>query len=252
MCLVGRVTEPGSSRSDDVELGKGATAPVVSSGYLYWVTKVVLTPVLTVAFRPKVEGVRRVPRRGPAILACNHVSFLDWMFLPLVIRFRHIAFLAKMEYFTRPGIKGALQRYFFTATGQVRVDRSGTDAATAALRTSKRLLDEGRLVGIFPEGTRSRDGRLYRGRTGVARLAAETGVPVIPCATVGVFEVAPPGTRIPRPRKIGVRFGTPMTWPSDRSPTPAALRAWTDELMAEIQRLSGQECAGVDAWGPRR
>jgi 1-acyl-sn-glycerol-3-phosphate acyltransferase len=251
MCLVVRVTEQGSSH-DDIELGSGDAEPVVSSGYLYWVTKVVLTPILTVAFRPKVEGVRHVPKRGPAILACNHVSFLDWMFLPLVVRFRHIAFLAKMEYFTRPGIKGALQRYFFTATGQVRVDRTGTDAATAALRTSKGLLDEGRLVGIFPEGTRSRDGRLYRGRTGVARLAAETGVPVIPCATVGVFDVAPPGTRIPRPRKIGVRFGPPKTWPTGRTATPAALRAWTDELMAEIQRLSGQEAAGVDAWGPRR
>lgn len=252
MWLDGRVTDPGGSRSGALRLADGKAVPVVSSGYLYWVTKVVLTPILTVAFRPKVEGVRQVPRSGPAILACNHVSFLDWMFLPLVVRFRHIAFLAKMEYFTRPGIKGALQRYFFTATGQVRVDRSGTDAASAALRTSKRLLDEGRLVGIFPEGTRSRDGRLYRGRTGVARLAAETGVQVIPCATVGVFEVAPPGTKIPRPRRIGIRFGTPMTWPVGRVASPAALREWTDELMAEIQRLSGQEAAGVDAWGPRR
>ena len=192
-----------------------------------------------------------MPRSGPAILACNHVSFLDWMFLPLVVRFRHISFLAKLEYFTRPGIKGGLQRYFFTATGQVPVDRSGTDAATAALRTAKRLLDEGRLVGIFPEGTRSRDGRIYRGRTGVARLAAETGVPVIPCATVGVFEVAPPGTKVPRPRKIGIRFGEPRTWPVGRPTSPRELRAWTDELMAEIQRLSGQQAAGVDAWGQR-
>jgi 1-acyl-sn-glycerol-3-phosphate acyltransferase len=245
------MTEQDGGRGEAVDLSRGAAVPVVSSGYLYWVTKAVLTPILTIAFRPKVEGVRQVPRRGPAILACNHVSFLDWMFLPLVIRFRHISFLAKMEYFTRPGFKGALQRYFFTATGQVRVDRSGSDAASAALRTSKRLLDEGRLVGMFPEGTRSRDGRIYRGRTGVARLAAETGVPVIPCATVGVFEVAPPGTRIPRPRRIGVRFGVPRTWPTGRAVTPAALREWTDDLMAEIQRLSGQEAAGVDAWGPR-
>jgi len=232
-----------------VTLRAGAAAPVARSGYLYWVTKVVLTPILTIAFRPRVQGVRHVPRSGPAILACNHVSFLDWMFLPLVVRFRHISFLAKMEYFTRPGLRGRLQRYFFTATGQVRVDRSGTDAATAALRTATQLLDEGRLIGIFPEGTRSRDGRLYRGRTGVARLAAESGAPVIPCATVGVFEVAPPGTRVPRPRRIGVQFGPPMTWPAGRAPSPAALRAWTDELMAEIGRLSGQQQAGVDAWG---
>jgi 1-acyl-sn-glycerol-3-phosphate acyltransferase len=245
------VTEPDSPRHRTVAWQPGTTAPVVSSGYLYWVTKVVLTPVLALLFRPKVEGVDRVPRSGPAILACNHVSFLDWMFLPLVIRFRHISFLAKLEYFTRPGLKGALQRYFFTATGQVRVDRSGTDAASAALRTASRLLAEGRLVGIFPEGTRSRDGRLYRGRTGVARLAAETGAPVIPCATVGVFALAPPGTRLPRPRKIGVRFGTPRTWPAGRPATPDALRAWTDELMAEIAGLSGQEQAAADAWGPR-
>jgi 1-acyl-sn-glycerol-3-phosphate acyltransferase len=228
-----------------------AAAPVARSGYLYWVAKVVLTPILVLVFRPRVDGVRRVPGTGPAILACNHVSYLDWLFLPLVVRTRRISFLAKLEYFTRPGIKGLLQRYFFTATGQVPVDRSGTDASSAALRTARRLLDEGRLVGIFPEGTRSRDGRLYRGRTGVARLAADSGVAVIPCATVGVFEVAPPGRRVPRPRRIAVRFGTPMSWPQGRPVTPPELRAWTDELMAEIQRLSGQEAAGVDAWGAR-
>src|SRR3954471_11726760 len=246
MCVDGRVTEP---RSHEPLAVVGPAAPVQKSGYLYWVAKVVLTPILTVAFRPKIEGVRRVPRSGPAILACNHVSYLDWLFLPLVVRTRRISFLAKLEYFTRPGLKGAGQRYFFTATGQVPVDRSGTDASSAALRTAKRLLQEGRLVGIFPEGTRSRDGRLYRGRTGVARLAAETGVRVIPCATVGVFDLAPPGTRVPRMRRIGVRFGPAMTWPAGRIATPTALRSWTDELMAEIQRLSGQEEAGVDAWG---
>ncbi|MCU1591061.1 MAG: 1-acylglycerol-3-phosphate O-acyltransferase [Frankiales bacterium] len=247
MCVDGQVTEPGSAAPRDAT--DESSAPVARSGYLYWVAKVVLTPILTVAFRPKVVGVRGVPRSGPAIIACNHVSYLDWLFLPLVIRFRRISFLAKLEYFTRPGLKGAFQRYFFTATGQVPVNRQGTDAASAALRTAKRLLEEGRLVGIFPEGTRSRDGRLYRGRTGVARLAAETGVPVIPCATVGVFELAPPGTRVPRPRQIGLRFGTPITWPAGRAASPANLRTWTDELMDEIQRLSGQEAAGVDAWG---
>ena len=244
------MTEPGS-RAESVTLGVGHAVSVRRSGYLYWVTKIVLTPVLAVLFRPRVEGVHHVPRRGPAILACNHVSFLDWMFLPLVVRFRHIAFLAKLEYFTRPGLKGALQRFFFTATGQVPVDRTGTDGATAALRAASGLLADGRLVGVFPEGTRSRDGRLYRGRTGVARLAAETGVPVIPCATVGVFDITPPGRRLPRLRRIGVRFGPPRTWPVGTPASPAALRTWTDELMAEIGRLSGQDVAGVDAWaGP--
>jgi 1-acyl-sn-glycerol-3-phosphate acyltransferase len=227
----------------------GGAAPVSRTGYFYWVTKVALTPVLTVALRPHVEGIRHVPKSGPAILACNHVSYLDWLLLPLVVRFRRISFLAKLEYFTRPGLKGALQRYFFTATGQVAIDRSGADAATAALRTASRLLDEGRLVGIFPEGSRTRDGRLNRGRTGIARMAAVTGVPVVPCATVGVFDIAPPGTRVPRPRKVTVRFGEPRRFPDlgGRPPSTEELRAWTDELMAEIQRLSGQEPSGVDA-----
>jgi 1-acyl-sn-glycerol-3-phosphate acyltransferase len=227
-------------------------AAAVGSGYVYWVTKVVLTPVLTIAFRPRIEGVRHVPRRGPAILACNHVSYLDWLFLPLVVRWRHISFLAKLEYFTRPGLRGRLQRFFFTNTGQVPVDRSGSDASSAALRTAARLLREGKLVGIFPEGSRSRDGRLNRGRTGLARIAAETGVPVVPCATVGAYELCPPGAKVPRPRKVAVRFGEPMTFPGSPCTASAAeLRAWTDELMARIQELSGQEQSGVDAVGSR-
>jgi 1-acyl-sn-glycerol-3-phosphate acyltransferase len=227
-------------------------AAPVGSGYFYWVTKVVLTPVLTLAFRPRIEGVRHVPRRGPAILACNHVSYLDWLFLPLVVRWRHISFLAKLEYFTRPGLRGRLQRFFFTNTGQVPVDRSGSDASGAALRTASRLLREGRLVGIFPEGSRSRDGRLNRGRTGLARIAAETGVPVIPCATVGAYELCPPGKTVPRPRKVAVRFGEPMVFPgAPRQASAAELRSWTDELMLQIQQLSGQEASGVDAVGSR-
>ena len=226
--------------------------PVQRNGYLYWVCKVVLTPLLTVAFRPSISGVHHVPRRGPAVLASNHVSYLDWLFLPLVVRLRRIVFLAKLEYFTRPGVKGRLLLYFFTATGQVPIDRAEADAAAAALRTAQRLLGEGRLVGIFPEGTRSRDGRLYRGRTGVARLAAETGVPVVPCATVGVFHIAPPGARVPRLRKVAVKFGEPMAWPAGTPATPETLRAWTDDLMHRIAALSGQEHAGIDARAARR
>jgi 1-acyl-sn-glycerol-3-phosphate acyltransferase len=228
----------------------GPTAAVqVSNGYLYWVMKVVLTPLLTVAFRPKVVGIGNVPRTGPALLACNHTSYLDWLFLPLVVRTRRISFLAKLEYFTRKGLRGRLQRYFFTATGQVPVDRRGADAASASLRKAAELLREGRLVGMFPEGTRTRDGRLNRGRTGVARIAAETGVPVVPCAMVGVFEVAPPGVRVPRPRKVTVLFGEPMSPPA--SATPEDLRTWTDALMERIVALSGQEQSGVDAVGNR-
>lgn len=220
-------------------------APVQRSGYLYWVAKVMLTPLLTVAFRPRIEGVSNVPRRGAAVLACNHVSYLDWMMLALVIRFRHISFLTKSEYFTEKGLRGRFKRYFFTATGQVPVDRGNADSAMAALRTSRRLLDEGRLIGIFPEGTRSRDGRLQAGRTGIARLAAETGVIVIPCATVGLFDAAPAGKRLPRPRKVAVRFGSPMTFPAPAGDRPTAqeIRAWTDQVMCAIQSLSGQELA---------
>lgn len=211
--------------------------------------KVLLTPLLALAFRPRVEGLEQVPRTGPALLACNHTSYLDWLFLPLVVRTRRISFLAKLEYFTGKGVRGRLQRWFFTATGQVPVDRRGADAASAALAKAAELLGEGRLIGMFPEGTRTRDGRLNRGRTGVARVAAQTGVPVVPCAMVGVFEVAPPGVRVPRPRKVTVRFGSPMGRPA--SSAPEELRAWTDELMDRIAALSGQEQSGVDAVGHR-
>jgi 1-acyl-sn-glycerol-3-phosphate acyltransferase len=226
-------------------------APIVRSGYLYWVMKVVLTPVLTVAFRPHIEGLANVPKRGPALLASNHTSYLDWMLLPLVVRTRRISFLAKLEYFTRTGLRGRAQAYFFSATGQVPVDRAGAHASQGALLTATRLLREGRLVGVFPEGTRTRDGRLNRGRTGVARMAADTGAPVIPCATVGTYDIAPPGARLPRPHKIKVRFGSPMppVCQAGTIPTAEQLRDWTDELMARIQVLSEQEYSGVDAVG---
>lgn len=230
-----------------------AEAPVVSSGYLYWVTKVVLTGPLTVAFRPRIEGVRHVPASGPALIACNHTSYMDWLLLPLVVRRRRISFLAKMEYFTRPGVRGRGQAYFFSATGQVPVDRAGAQASQGALLTAARLLREGRLVGVFPEGTRTRDGRLNRGRTGVARMAAQTGAPVIPAATVGTFAICPPGAKVPRPKKVAVRFGAPMppVTPDGSEPTAERLREWTDELMARICALSEQDYSGVDAAGPR-
>lgn len=231
---------------------EGAVEPrIVRSGYLYWVMKVVLTPPMIVAFRPRIEGLEAVPKNGPALLACNHTSYLDWLLLPLVIRRRRISFLAKMEYFTRPGVRGRSQAYFFSATGQVPIDRSGAKASAGALLTAQRLLGEGRLVGVFPEGTRTRDGRLNRGRTGVARMAAITGAPVIPCATVGTFRVCPPGARVPRPLKIGVRFGEPMppVCPVGQTPSAERLREWTDELMARICAMSEQTYSGVDAVG---
>lgn len=239
---------------DDVSAG--GEAPVQRNGYLYWVTKVVLTLPLLLSLRPRVEGLQHVPDSGPVILASNHTSFYDWLVLPLVVRRRRIIFLAKSSYFTGGGLKGRLRRYFFTACGQVPVDRSGGGAGEAAVRTAVRLLGEGQLLGVFPEGTRSPDGRLHRGRTGVVRIAATSGAPVIPCATVGLFDVAPAGRVLPRlsRRRTVIRFGPPMAWPDDPHqgvPDAVVLRERTNELMATIQRLSGQEYSDSDARAPR-
>ncbi|MGH3743321.1 MAG: lysophospholipid acyltransferase family protein [Mycobacteriales bacterium] len=222
-----------------------AGARVNRVGWFYWVTKVALTPPMTVYFRPVIEGVRYVPRRGGAIIASNHTSYFDWLFLPLVVRWRRLSFLAKGEYFTRPGLAGAGQRFFFSATGQVPVVRGGAGRGDAALQTAADLIEDGRLLAIFPEGTRTLDGRLQRGKTGVVRMAGRTGAPVIPCGIVGAFDVAPKGARVPRPRKVRVRFGPAMPWSGQRFDIDdgVLLRKYTDDLMAVIQELSGQEWA---------
>jgi 1-acyl-sn-glycerol-3-phosphate acyltransferase len=224
-------------------------ASVNRVGWFYWVTKVALTLPLTVYFRPTVEDVRQVPRRGGAIIASNHTSYLDWLLLPLVVRLRRLSFLAKGEYFTRPGVKGAAQRFFFSATGQVPVIRGGNRKGDAALETAAGLVEAGRLLAVFPEGTRTLDGRLQRGKTGVVRMAGRTGAPVVPCAIVGAFDVAPKGARLPRPRKVWVRFAPAMPWSGQRFDIDDAvlLRKYTDDLMAAIQELSGQEWADPDA-----
>jgi len=209
----------------------------------YWFLKwIAIGPLLRVVFRPRTEGGDHVPADGPAILACNHLSYADWLFMPLTLP-RRVTFVAKAEYFTSPGIKGWLQKQFFSGSGQVPIDRSGADAAAGALLSAKKVLGEGGLFGIYPEGTRSHDGRLYRGKTGVARLALETGVPVIPCAVVGTDVVAPPGKTFGSITRPMVRFGKPLDFSryegmeNDRY----ILRSITDEIMYEIMRLSGQE-----------
>ncbi|WP_232675782.1 1-acyl-sn-glycerol-3-phosphate acyltransferase [Nocardioides sp. R-C-SC26] len=216
----------------------------------YWFLKwIALGPLLRVIFRPVSEGLENVPGEGPAILASNHLSYADWLFMPLTLS-RRVTFVAKAEYFTTPGIKGWFQKQFFSGSGQVPIDRSGADAAAGALLSAKRVLGEGGLFGIYPEGTRSHDGRLYRGKTGVARLALETGVPVIPTAVVGTDVVAPPGKTFGRLTRPVVRFGTPLDFSryegmeNDRY----ILRSVTDEIMYEIMRLSGQEY--VDKYAP--
>ena len=203
---------------------------------------IALGPWLKIVFRPHVEGTENVPVSGPAILASNHLSYTDWMFMPLTLP-RRVTFVAKAEYFTTPGLKGWFQKKFFSGAGQVPIDRSGASAAEGALSSARKILEEGDLFGIYPEGTRSHDGRLYRGKTGVARLALETGAPVIPVAVLGTDVVAPPGKTFGTFTRPGVRFGKPLDFSryegmeNDRY----ILRSITDEIMYEIMRLSGQE-----------
>jgi 1-acyl-sn-glycerol-3-phosphate acyltransferase len=208
----------------------------------YWVVKAILTPILRTLFRPWVEGSQHVPVSGPAIFASNHLSFSDSIFLPLVVP-RKITFLAKSDYFTGKGLKGKLTKGFFAGVGQVPIDRSGGAASEAALRTALRILGEGKLLGLYPEGTRSPDGRLYRGKTGIARMALEAGVPVIPVAMINTDVVQPTGKKIPKLGRVGVRIGKPLDFSryagmeSDRF----VLRSITDEIMYELMLLSGQE-----------
>jgi 1-acyl-sn-glycerol-3-phosphate acyltransferase len=215
----------------------------------YWLLKyVLLGPLLSLLGRPKVEGLEHVPSSGPVILASNHLAVMDSFFLPLVVR-RRITFLAKSEYFTGTGLKGWFSRWFFTAAGQVPIDRSDADAAQAALNTAERLLGEGKLLGMYPEGTRSPDGRLYKGKTGLGRLALETGVPVIPVAMIGTNVVNPPGTTRLRFGRVTVRFGAPMDFSrfEGMSGNRFIERAVTDEVIYELMGLSGQEYVDIYA-----
>lgn len=209
----------------------------------YHVLKYTLGPLLKLIFRPWQRGKRHVPA-GACILACNHLSFSDHFFMPIELTPRKVTFLAKSEYFTGKGPKGWLSKLFFTGIGQIPIDRSGGKASEGALRTGLRVLANGNLLGIYPEGTRSPDGRLYKGKVGVARLALEGRVPVVPCAMIDTFEFLPPGKRLPdfgvRP---GVRFGEPLDFSRyyGLAGDGNVLRAVTDEVMYAIMRLSGQE-----------
>ncbi|MFC4064153.1 lysophospholipid acyltransferase family protein [Actinoplanes subglobosus] len=215
----------------------------------YWLLKlVVLGPVLKLVFRPKVEGLEHVPRTGPVILACNHLSFSDSIFTPLIMR-RKVTFVAKAEYFTGKGIKGWFSRMFFTGAGTIPVDRSGGEAAQAALDTLLRVLKEGNIAGIYPEGTRSPDGRLYRGKTGVARLALESGAPVVPVALLNTDEIQPTGTLVPAVKRVRIRIGQPLDFSryADQRGDRFVERAITDEIMYELMALSGREYVDVYA-----
>ncbi|MFI5487518.1 lysophospholipid acyltransferase family protein [Micromonospora echinaurantiaca] len=204
--------------------------------------RLVIAPLARLLYRPVVEGRENVPRRGPVILAANHLSFIDSVVIPLVAP-RPVAFLAKAEYFRRPGLKGRLTRTCLTGIDAIPVQRGGHREARASLQLALDVLAEGRAFGLHPEGSRSRDGRIYRGRTGVAWLALASGAPVVPVAVLGTDRIQPIGARLPRLGKVTVRFGTPLRFTQPTGSLGQARRAVTDEIMAAIRDLSGQEPA---------
>lgn len=215
----------------------------------YWLMKHwVIGPLLTTVFRPWVTGLENVPRTGPIIVVCNHLSFVDSIFLPLMID-RQMAFLAKSDYFTGKGLKGWLVRFFMTSAGQLPIDRTGGKASEASLNAGLQILAEGGVLAIYPEGTRSPDGRMYRGRTGVARMILEAHVPVIPAAVIGTEKVMPLGSTIPKVHRVGVVIGKPLDFSrfegmeGDRF----VLRSITDEIIYEMNKLSEQEYVDVYA-----
>ncbi|TDB72163.1 1-acyl-sn-glycerol-3-phosphate acyltransferase [Micromonospora sp. KC721] len=210
---------------------------------LYWLMKyVVLGPLLRLIFRPQVEGLHHLPATGPVILASNHLSFSDSIFTPLVVP-RKVTFIAKAEYFTGKGIKGWLTKAFFAGTGCIPVDRSGGQAAQAALDTQLAVLRAGGIAGIYPEGTRSPDGRLFRGKTGVARLALVSGAPVVPMAMLNSDEIQPTGQIVPNLGRVRIRFGAPLDFSryAGMAGDRFVERAVTDEIMYELMELSGRE-----------
>jgi len=216
----------------------------------YWLVKALFAPVLRLLFRPYVTGAQNLPVEGAAIVAGNHTTFLDNLIIPLVVP-RKVTFLAKSDYFTAGGLKGRLQKLFFSGVGMIPLDRSGGAASEAALRSGLAVLRRGELLGLYPEGTRSPDGRLYRGKTGVARMALEAGVPVVPVGLIGMFELQPAGRLLPKLGKVEVRIGPPLDFSryAGMEGDRFVLRSITDELMYELMVLSGQEY--VDQYATR-
>ncbi|WP_392508323.1 lysophospholipid acyltransferase family protein [Naumannella halotolerans] len=235
----GALVPAGASIDPD---GKGSAA--------YWILKSTLSPMVRALFRPTIEGLENVPETGPAIIASNHLSVADWLFTPLALK-RRITYVAKSDYFTGTGVKGFVQRGFFSGTGQVPIDRSGGKASEAALIAGAKVLQRGELFGIFPEGTRSPDGRLYKGRTGIARLALSTGVPIVPTGVIGTDKIAPKNRRFGKLHSPTVRFGRPLDFRAfaGQSHDRAVMRSVVDQVMASIQELTGQ--VYVDDYAPR-
>lgn len=214
---------------------------------LYWIIKALLTPVLRLCYRVRIEGRDGVPTRGPVILAANHRSFMDSLFLPLVIR-RRVTFVAKAEYFD-----DKKTAWFFRGVGQIPIRREGGSASERALASATEVLERGQVFGIYPEGTRTRDGFLHRGHTGVARLALRTGAPIVPVGMIGTDEINPIDRKLPRLfRTVRIRFGSPITVDryTGREQDRMVLRQITDEVMFELQQLSGYEY--VDTYATKK
>jgi 1-acyl-sn-glycerol-3-phosphate acyltransferase len=216
----------------------------MGGGPLYPLSRMTVAPLLRAIWRPNVEGRDNVPRTGGVLIASNHLSFVDSVVIPLVAP-RKVVFLAKAEYFTGKGAKGIASRTWFNAMGMIPVEREDSRAAVNSLDQALQVLREGEAFGIYPEGTRSRDGRLYRGRVGVAHLAMQAGVPVVPVGIIGTPDVQPIGTNIPRLAKVTVKFGEPLHFGDNFKTMPAgkARRIATDTIMEAIAALSGQERA---------
>lgn len=213
---------------------------------LYEVLHRVVPPLARAVWRPDVVGLHHVPRTGPVILASNHLSFIDSVVIPMLVP-RKVVFLAKSDYFDGPGVRGAVSRVWFESLGMLPVDRDDTRAALDSLDTALEVLGRGEAFGIYPEGTRSRDGRLYRGRTGVAHLALTAGAPVVPVGLRGTQDIQPVGARLPKLARVRVEFGEPLDFGGlvGTAPLGRVRRDVTDTIMAEIQKLSGQDLAGV-------
>ncbi len=214
---------------------------------LYWIIKAILTPILRLFYRVRIDGRDRVPPRGPVILAANHRSFMDSLFLPLVIR-RRVTFVAKAEYFD-----DKKTAWFFRGVGQIPIRREGGSASERALASATEVLEHGQVFGIYPEGTRTRDGHLHRGHTGVARLALRTGAPIVPVGMVGTDEINPIGRKLPRLfRTVRITFGEPVTVDryAGREQDRMVLRQITDEVMFELRQLSGYEY--VDTYATKK
>ncbi|UJP11359.1 1-acyl-sn-glycerol-3-phosphate acyltransferase [Microbacterium sp. KUDC0406] len=235
-----------SEQSPDSESAPEQTNAPRRAGFAYTFGRMLITPLARMVYRPRVEGRENVPKDGPVIFASNHLSFIDSIAIPVAAP-RPVHFLAKSSYFEGTGFRGAMSRIFFTSIGAIPVRRGAGQAALDALDQQKQLLDEGLTVALYPEGTRSDDGRLYKGRTGVAFLALETGAPVVPVGLIGTDRMMPRGAKMPSLReRITVKFGEPLDLSTHGAASSGrARRLATDEIMSAIHALSGQELAGV-------